>query len=135
MRAAATAPGDAPVIELVLIDKKRVKAAGRARIRRRGGSKPAQIARRLKQIVEVEQRPIYDKHAEVIRPIDYGDVALLLQALTNVTLYEEAFKAEGIPYLTIAGQGLLRPSGSVGFAQPAARRSTTPPTIWRWRRR
>ena len=63
------------------------------------------LARRLKQIVAVEQRPIYDKQAQTIRPIDYGDVALLLQALTNVTLYEEAFKAEGIPYLTIAGKG------------------------------
>ncbi len=99
------APGDAPLIELVLIDKNRVKAAGLSEDQAARRVEAREIARRLKQIVEVEQRPIYDKQAEAIRPIDYGDVALLLQALTNVTLYEEAFKAEGIPYLTIAGKG------------------------------
>ncbi len=101
----ATAPGDAPLIEFVLIDKQRVKTAelGEDQAARRVEARD--LARRLKQIIEVEQRPIYDKQRQIVRPIDYGDVALLLQALTNVTLYEEAFKAEGIPYLTIAGKG------------------------------
>ncbi len=99
------APGASPLIELVLIDKNRVKAAGLSEDQAARRLEAREIARRLKQIVEVERRPVYDKQAEVIRPIDYGDVALLLQALTNVTLYEEAFKAEGIPYLTIAGKG------------------------------
>ena len=97
------APCDAPVIELVLIDKKRLTDDEQDQAARRAEAR--EIARRLKQIVEVERRPIYDKQATLIRAIDYGDVALLLQALTHVTLYEEAFKAEGIPYLTIAGKG------------------------------
>ena len=32
-------------------------------------------------------------------------MALLFQAMTHVTLYEAALKAEGIPYLTVAGKG------------------------------
>ncbi len=99
------APGDAPLIELVLIDKQRVKAAGLSEDQAARRVEAREIARRLKQIVEVEHRPVYDKQREIVRTIDYGDVALLLQALTHVTLYEEAFKAEGVPYMTIAGKG------------------------------
>src|SRR5262249_30348907 len=35
----------------------------------------------------------------------YGDAALLFQATTHLTVYEEALKAEQIPYLTVAGKG------------------------------
>ncbi len=99
------APGGAPLIELVLIDKQRIKAAGLTRIRRRGESKPARSPGGSSRSSRSSAARSTTNRRKSIRPIDYGDVALLLQALTHVTLYEEAFKAEGIPYLTVAGKG------------------------------
>ncbi|MDZ4765111.1 MAG: 3'-5' exonuclease, partial [Chloroflexota bacterium] len=52
-----------------------------------------------------EARPIYDKAGRAYRPIQYGDFAVLFRRMTNVTLYEEAFKAAGLPYVTVAGRG------------------------------
>jgi ATP-dependent helicase/nuclease subunit A len=52
----------------------------------------------------VEGRPIYDKERGEIRPARYGDVAILLSAFTQVTLYEEALKAAGLPYVTFGGR-------------------------------
>ncbi len=97
------APSDAPVLELVLLDSELLKDRDEEEIARRWEA--YEIARRIKAIVEEEQRPIYDKRQRIIRPIQYGDIALLFQAMTNVTLYESALKAETIPYLTIAGKG------------------------------
>ncbi|MBN1681268.1 MAG: UvrD-helicase domain-containing protein, partial [Anaerolineae bacterium] len=39
------------------------------------------------------------------RPVCYGDVAVLFQAMTRVPLYEDVFKAAGLPYVTVAGKG------------------------------
>jgi ATP-dependent helicase/nuclease subunit A len=97
-------PCDAPPLELLLLDTEHLKAEGDEELSAREWE-AAVIAHRLRELVEVEQRPIFDKRAGVIRPIDYGDVALLFQAMTHVTIYEAALKREGIPYLTVAGKG------------------------------
>jgi ATP-dependent helicase/nuclease subunit A len=39
------------------------------------------------------------------RPVEYGDIALLFQAMTNAPVYEDVFKAAGLPYVTVAGKG------------------------------
>ena len=52
-----------------------------------------------------EQRPIFDKDAKRWRYIEYRDIAMLFQSMTHVTLYEDVFKAQGIPFLTVAGRG------------------------------
>jgi ATP-dependent helicase/nuclease subunit A len=39
------------------------------------------------------------------RPVCYGDMAILFQAMTRAPLYEEVFKAAELPYVTVAGQG------------------------------
>ena len=44
-----------------------------------------------------------DTHAP--RPAHYGDVAILLRALTSVHLYEQALRDAGIPYALVAGKG------------------------------
>ena len=48
---------------------------------------------------------IYDKDKQVERPVAYGDMALLFQSMTHVTLYEEVFKALNLPFVTVAGRG------------------------------
>ena len=39
------------------------------------------------------------------RPFEFGDVAILFQAMSNAPLYEEVFKQNDLPYVTIAGKG------------------------------
>lgn len=62
------------------------------------------IARRLRDMVE-NGYEIYDKRRGINRPLVYGDVAILFQALSSVNLYEDVFRAEGVPFITIAGRG------------------------------
>ena len=105
MRAHRTeVPCDAPPLELLLLDTERLKAEGDEELSAREWE-AAVIARRLRELVDDEQRPIFDKRAGAVRPIDYGDMALLFQAMTHVMVYEAALKREGIPYLTVAGKG------------------------------
>ena len=39
------------------------------------------------------------------RPFEFGDAAILFRATTELPLYEEQFKAAGLPYLTVSGRG------------------------------
>ena len=64
-----------------------------------------ELAKRLKAIVEEEKRPIYDKEQRVTRPINYGDIAILYQSMSNILLYEDVFKAAQLPFVTVAGRG------------------------------
>ncbi len=97
----ADLPDDAPVLELMLLDKAQVKEAEEEQAGRNWEARA--VARRIKQLVG--NRLIYDKDDKIIRRMEYGDVALLFQAMTQVTIYEAALKAEGIPYVTTAGKG------------------------------
>ena len=64
----------------------------------------AELAKRIQAMIASERR-VYDKRSGKWGPIRSGDIAILFRALTNVTLYEDAFKAHDIPYLTVAGRG------------------------------
>ncbi len=98
------APADAPLIELLLVDKERLdpSEADKAEAARRWEAYI--LAERLQLLVD-EKRPVYDRRSGQTRPIAYGDMAMLFQALTDVVLYEEALKAAGIPYVTVSGRG------------------------------
>ncbi len=63
-----------------------------------------EIAKRIGEMI-AEQRPVFDKELGKHRKMDFHDVAILFQSMTNVTLYEDALKAQDIPFLTIAGRG------------------------------
>ncbi len=98
------APSDLPALELLLVNKSDLE---------KGDDSPAAAARqweagalaaRLHDMVS-QELPIYDRVLETIRPVQYGDMALLFQAMSNVILYEEAFKAAGLPFVTVAGRG------------------------------
>ncbi len=62
------------------------------------------LAQRFRQMVD-SGWPAWDKQRGAYRPLLYGDIAVLFQATTSMTLVEEVFKAEAIPYVTIAGKG------------------------------
>ncbi|MEP7292008.1 MAG: UvrD-helicase domain-containing protein, partial [Chloroflexota bacterium] len=99
----AESPSDLPVLELLLFDSERLKAEQDEDASLREWEAAA-LARRIRELVD-QARPVFDKRTGLVRPLDYGDVALLFQAMTHVTLYEAALKREGIPYLTTAGKG------------------------------
>jgi len=41
----------------------------------------------------------------VVRPLNYGDIAVLCRASSSFAAYEDALELAGIPYLTISGRG------------------------------
>lgn len=97
------APSPAPPMELLLIGESDAEPKANAETRRR--AEAAALAQRLREIVEVEQRPVYDRRSGQTRPIGWGDIAVLFQSTAAITLYEDAFKAAGLPFVTIAGRG------------------------------
>ncbi len=89
-----------PALELLLLDKDRCDGSA-ADMRR---WEAHEIVNRVAAWVE-ERRPVYDKETGQWRVIRFGDIAVLFQAMSNVSLYEEALKTREIPFLTIAGRG------------------------------
>ncbi|MCZ6571980.1 MAG: UvrD-helicase domain-containing protein [Planctomycetota bacterium] len=62
------------------------------------------LAQRLKRIVEGKQLTLsrVDKQAE---PLTYKHCAVLLRAMTHLTVYERALAEAGVPYVVIQGRG------------------------------
>ena len=63
-----------------------------------------EIAAYIKRMI-AEERPVFDKETDQTRAMEYRDCAILFQSLTKLTLYEDVFKARGVPFLTVAGRG------------------------------
>jgi ATP-dependent helicase/nuclease subunit A len=119
-----TAPDSQPAIELILLDRKTAFAEmeANAAASEQNDAEPEnteikklkaedvrqwsarEIAARLQALV-ASKRLIYDKESNEIRRVGYGDVALLVQAMTHVDAYESAFREAGIPYITASGRG------------------------------
>ncbi len=101
-------PPALPAIEAQLLNSEERDAAGELVERRSSDDmrhwEAYEIALRIQAVID-EQRPVFDKDERQERNMDYRDVAILFQSMTNVTLYEEALKAREIPFLTIAGRG------------------------------
>ena len=68
------------------------------------GWEAIEIAQRINELIDSE-RPVFDRERGGSHPINFADIAVLFQAMSNVNIYEERFKAQGIPFLTIAGRG------------------------------
>lgn len=94
-------PNDSAPLEVMLIRSERGDDLG-SEGRRRWEAHT--LATRLREMVE-SGHIIYDREAESTRPMHYGDVAVLFQSLTHVSIYEEVFRARRIPFLTLAGRG------------------------------
>jgi ATP-dependent helicase/nuclease subunit A len=61
------------------------------------------LAGRLVHMVE-EGLQIVESSGQ-IRPLNYGDVAILCRASTSFGAYEDALEQAGVPFLTVAGRG------------------------------
>ena len=115
MCASRSDPPALPAIELQLLDSEIRDETGeyvRGKNRRRKCHSAEdmrrweayEIAQRIKQLI-AEGRPIYDKESGSIREMDFRDIAILFQSMTKLTLYEDVFKSQEIPFLTVAGRG------------------------------
>ena len=87
-------PGDS--VELLLADGDHAAEA-----RRREADA---LADRLRTIVEKKQLRITNREHEE-RPLDYGDCAILLRAMSNLAVYERALTQAGVPYVVVMGRG------------------------------
>lgn len=67
------------------------------------------LAARLRELVEVQTATVLDRSTKTEtvegRPARWGDVAILLRAMTDVKVYERALRKAGIPYYVVAGKG------------------------------
>ena len=65
------------------------------------------IAHRLAQLIDSQQPliPTDDTSGEntVLRPLKQGDVAILLRALSDVAIYEDALRQQGLDYYILGG--------------------------------
>jgi len=91
-------PDREPLIEIIQIPD---DALARGETREREAE---ELARRLCALI-AQGLAIWDKDARAYRALRWSDVALLFRATTHLTIYEDAFKRAGIPYLTLAGRG------------------------------
>ena len=98
-------PSASPALELLLVDTgaESIEPERRSADHNRRWE-AYEIARRVREMVEIEQ-PVYDRELEAVRPVKYDDIALLFQSTSNITLYEDVFKAQDVPFVTVAGRG------------------------------
>ncbi len=64
------------------------------------------IARRLAQLLDDGEPLVVDTDAtgeSILRPLQLGDIAILLRSLSDVALYEEAFREYGLDYYLAGG--------------------------------
>ena len=98
--------GGEPLPELVLIDRAEVGKADRAM------AEPRWVAARIRQMVEAKE-PVYDG-AGGMRPVEYGDIAILIRtANASGGAYRRALVEAGVPVVAQQGGGF--------FAQPEIR--------------
>jgi len=92
-------------------------AAAKSDRREKREAEAAIIARAIRRGIEEKKWKVgagipegADPDDEIERDADYGDVAMLLRAFTDVALYEDALQDEGIPCQTAMGRRyFLRP--------------------------
>ncbi len=61
------------------------------------------IARRIRNILDVDKTLVWDREAKKVREVQRRDIALLFRALSNVAYYEDALQRYGIDYYLVGG--------------------------------
>lgn len=105
---------ESPAIEVLLIDRQEYED-GQPVLGKNGKPKRLkseqrriweayEIAARLKELT-TSGFMVYDRDLDKQRRVRFDDMAILFQSLSNVTLYEDVFKAVGLLFVTVAGRG------------------------------
>lgn len=82
---------DGPLVELMITARRTIEDPGRAELDLRELD-AEQLAFRLRSLVDIEG-------------YQFSDIALLFRAMTQVGIYESAFRRANIPYQTVLGRG------------------------------
>ncbi len=61
------------------------------------------IARRLSQLLDEAEPIVVDQQSRLLRPLQLGDIAILLRSLSDVNIYEEALREYGLDYYLTGG--------------------------------
>ncbi len=101
MESDRTAPNPSPSVELITIERDRLPEQDDVDPRE---WEAYALASRLREMV-TQGRVIFDRQQNAPRPVRYGDMALLLRAMAHVNTYENALRALGVPFVTVAGRG------------------------------
>ncbi|MGC9504540.1 UvrD-helicase domain-containing protein [Baaleninema sp.] len=94
-------PHDDPHIEVWTLDAP--KGVDRAAKRRAEAQKIADIVTQL----VAEKTPVRDKESDRLRPIDYGDIAILARTGRPLQTYADVLESRGIPVALAGGDSLL----------------------------
>jgi len=65
-------------------------------------------AERIRRLVEEKAVEVRDPETGAVRPVRWGDVAILLRRFSYLHLWEEALEAAAIPYYVVAGHGFYK---------------------------
>lgn len=61
------------------------------------------VAKRIAELIDSQEPLIVDQEHKSLRPVQPGDVAILLRSLSNVQLYEAALREQGLEYYLAGG--------------------------------
>jgi len=105
VQGAAAQPGQAVAEVLHTVPRK-----GREGFRATEGhtAEARALAARLHRLVSRGEVPVRDAETGRIRPVRWGDVAILLRRTSHLHVYEEALEARGVPYYVVAGRGFYK---------------------------
>jgi ATP-dependent helicase/nuclease subunit A len=72
-----------------------------------------QLARRIRKMVDDKELLVFERDPEnpdkeVLRPVKYGDIAILFRAMTDVKIYEYHLRRVGIPFYVVEGRGFMQ---------------------------
>ncbi|HHV72558.1 MAG TPA: UvrD-helicase domain-containing protein [Clostridia bacterium] len=90
----------APLVELLVVKNGEGEELATADLRVK---EAALMAERIEQMVKKKEKIILS--GGELRPVNYGDIAILLRATTDIKIYEQELRKRNIPYLTTSGRG------------------------------
>jgi ATP-dependent exoDNAse (exonuclease V) beta subunit len=118
---AARADEDSPPVVELLVDLKPTDKANSNTPQPRPRERDAmQLADRIVSLVGKEKLSVPGRSegdAATERTVAFRDIALLFRAMTEVHLYESAFRRAGIPYVTVDGKGFYAREEITDFVQ------------------
>ncbi len=95
---------DAPAVELIVCPPRADGDGAKLSARDLRRAEADAIARRCAAIVG-QQIHLTDGRTGAPRPLQFGDIALLLRSFSDVAVYERAFARAGVPSYTVKGRG------------------------------
>ena len=108
-----TALDEGPVVELLLdvpageeVDEE--DGAGEEERERPREREARRLAARIRLLVESGEASVSaggGAEGPPVRPPSYGDIAILMRAMTDSKIYERALRQAGVPYYVVAGKG------------------------------